>query len=132
MSDYGLKKIKEVTTNESGIYFIYNKDKELMYIGKAVSIRLRLLQHIHITWGDVNVLHNYFYADYILISSEQEREKAETRLINMLKPPLNRDKVYSYESSYYNKKYHKKTFIQEKLDKEFQEKFDESMKSFFL
>ena len=36
-----MKKIENIKTNKGGIYFIYDQNKELMYIGKSKNIRKR-------------------------------------------------------------------------------------------
>lgn len=113
-----LKKIKDVWETGGGVYFLFNRNKELMYIGKAVNIRNRLLIHVG-TFGDLDVSHNYYYAGYIKIDSEDERDSAETHLINIFKPKLNRSKVEDYESDYYNAKFnrHEAKYTQEELDR---------------
>lgn len=97
---YGLHKIEDIWETRPGIYFIFDKNKKLLYIGKATNIRGRLIQHYQSPcFYDIDKYRNlYYYADYIVINGpEEERDEAETRLINILMPPLNKEKTYTYK-----------------------------------
>jgi DNA polymerase-3 subunit epsilon len=125
-----VKPIKDIQEKRSGIYFIYNKKKELMYIGKAKNIYQRLNQHISTTFGDRKIQHHYYYANYKLIDDADEREEEETRYINELKPPLNRAKVYTYKTSYYEMTKEDKLEIY--WNEIVEERYEKSMENFFL
>jgi len=98
----------EETKNKKGIYFIYNIKRKLMYIGKASNIRHRLRQHTKGYWNiDYDIVDNFVYFKYVIIEDSLNRELYETYYINELKPKLNKHKVFTYKSEYYNPKYNK-------------------------
>lgn len=87
-------------TKKGGIYFIYNENLELIYIGKTKSIRQRLVQHFSdksIRWGEFE---NYpgitplekneaKYYSYIEIENEEERNLKEVLLVSIIKTKYN-------------------------------------------
>lgn len=126
----GLKRIEDIKEQGGGIYFIYNQQKELMYIGQTVNIQQRLMQHTGNWTSKIDIQHNFYYADYILIKSKKERMLAELRLINMLQPKLNIAGVSTYTTQYYSSKYN--SLYSELDQKEFQDLMDKALEDFEL
>src|SRR5690625_4633215 len=85
--------------NCGGIYFIYNYNKELMYIGKAKNINQRISQHKRSHQSE-DIRHHFYYYSYFICSDPVNRDIYETFVINKYKPKLNRSKTYTYESEY--------------------------------
>ncbi len=97
-------KIDKNIPSYSGIYFIYNENFELIYIGKAKNIRLRILQHssdktpregdgsnytqLGLIGSKIPLGESKYYS-YILIEDEEERDLKELILINILQPKYN-------------------------------------------
>lgn len=116
---------------DGGLYFFFNDDDELMYIGKAVSLYHRVREHIKGKWSNTyGYSHNFTKIGILVIETEEERDSLETEMINKYKPLLNLAKVTSYTTSRYNRKY----MSQELIDHEenFQRRFDAAMKDFCL
>lgn len=98
----------------SGIYFLFNKNLELLYIGKSKDVRTRIQQHT--TNNDDNRLtfknkkQNYItcipknevkYYSIIEIQDEQQRTINELILINILRPRFNMiDKIAELKKYY--------------------------------
>ncbi len=104
LSDY--IKMKNFTAtkeynSKQGIYFLYNKHKELMYIGKAKNIGCRIMQHK----DNYKTKIHYCYFKYTELICPADRDIYETYYINKLKPPLNKAKVYLYKSQYEELRY---------------------------
>jgi hypothetical protein len=94
--------IRQIPKEKSGLYFFYGgtQNKELLYIGKAGKLRDRVLDHLkkrkssntryiadHFKRVEV-----YYLDDLVLL------DIAETLLINTLKPKLNAEKVWTYQT----------------------------------
>ena len=97
--------IKTLPTKKIGLYFIYNNYLGLMYIGKASDIRSRLMQHYTgsrsaRTSNTDGVKHLFDKFKAIFCESKWEMDMYETYAINQLKPKVNRDKTWTYSSSY--------------------------------
>ena len=74
------------------VYFFFNSEKELLYIGKTYNLKNRLRQHLSDTdeWKkDIHLV------EYMVIENEVDRDIIETYCINVHKPIYNRDKVFS-------------------------------------
>ena len=97
--------IKTLPTKKLGLYFIYNNHLGLMYIGKASDVRSRLAQHYvgsrsAYTSNTDGVKHLFDKFRVIFCESKWEMDMYETYAINQLNPKVNRDKTWTYSSSY--------------------------------
>lgn len=99
LSDY-IEAIGFVATKQynsyQGLYFLYNKEKKLVYIGKAKHIGNRVKQHCKNE--EINDYIHFF--KFAIVECPVKRDMYETYYINKMKPPLNREKTYTYKSSY--------------------------------
>ena len=92
---------ENIPRNSSGIYLLYDDNLELMYVGKAKYIKDRVSQHYFARGVNEDKINkHYSYYSYALVEDPVDRDIYETWYINILKPKLNRDKVYTYKSSY--------------------------------
>jgi excinuclease UvrABC nuclease subunit len=83
----------------SGIYFLYNRDYILMYIGQSINIRTRVSKHLGFSDRHTQGLaHNFVYVKYIEVDDIENLELYEEKMINLLKPKIN--KTGNYESEY--------------------------------
>lgn len=88
---------KILVRDMAGVYLLYDRKGKLLYVGKSVNLRDRLLDHIKgvgnssAFFRDIHEILVYFCDD------PMEREIYETYLINKLKPVYNRSKVYHAE-----------------------------------
>lgn len=97
----------EKIPNTIGIYFMYNENKELMYIGKTIHLNSRVTDHLAGRTHTSDICHNFNYIKYIEIDNEVLLDDYETYFINSYKPKLNVSKVQTYHSERYNPKYNK-------------------------
>lgn len=97
----------EKIPNTTGIYFMYNENKELMYIGKTIHLNSRVADHLARRTHTSDICHNFNYIKYIEIDNEVLLDDYETYFINSYKPKLNVSKVQTYHSERYNPKYNK-------------------------
>lgn len=87
--------IDSIPSFVSGIYFLYNKHNDLLYVGKSKNLQSRIADHIK---GRTNT--SYFskeisYIRYSPVASLMECEIYETYFINTLNPKYNKEKVYN-------------------------------------
>lgn len=103
---------------KAGLYALYAKDDELLYVGKTKNLLTRVRNHCTGNDSSTGCLsHNISYVCYWVIDSEFELELYETYAINTLKPSWNKDKVYTYKTSRYHPRYR----IPEELEEELRE-----------
>lgn len=95
-----LKKVPE----NSGVYIFYNEKNEVIYVGKATSLKDRLRSYLdtkNVIFPKDKILRNSIYHfDYIVTSSPSEALLLEANLIKKHKPKYNirlkDDKSYPY------------------------------------
>lgn len=73
--------IKKIPTKTSGVYFFFNKNKKLVYIGTALNIRNRIQQHKR--------KYYWKYVKYIAYAKSKKRYDLETCLIKKFNPKWN-------------------------------------------
>ena len=79
--------------NKGGIYFLYDKQGVLIYVGKSGDLFERLLSHFQ---GRSNFSADYiYYVEVYLANSHFEREIYETYAINEFNPIFNVQKNYN-------------------------------------
>lgn len=86
------KKIIESTPKLPGIYQMYNKDKEVLYIGKAKNIRSRLSDYTQFNAISYRIKQMLFHVDsvaFITTHNEAEALILEANLIKRFKPKYN-------------------------------------------
>ncbi|WP_283697445.1 GIY-YIG nuclease family protein [Clostridium perfringens] len=69
--------------NSIGIYFIYNGDKDLMYIGKSINFNSRIADHLDRRTNTDDICHNFKYIKYVEIDNEKLLDDYETYYINL-------------------------------------------------
>ena len=79
-----IQNIKFNAPCESGIYFLFDEQQQVAYIGKSVDIRRRLLEHFH-GHSHLNDHENYCYFTYSLCS-EHVLEEVESIMVSNIIP----------------------------------------------
>lgn len=106
--------ITAIPKDMPGIYRFYDKNGQVVYIGKTACLYHRVQQHISGTAvNTIDINHNFYIVKCFYVACPAERDIYETYLINTLKPILNTDKVFTYKSQRFNPIYRKQQFLRE-------------------
>jgi len=91
----GFIDLHEIPRDKGGIILFYNRQDELLFVGKARKLRQRVKKHLEDT---VSPLKNHrdevFRIDVSIVEDPMEREIYETYIINTLQAKYNVDKVF--------------------------------------
>lgn len=92
---YGFIDFHKITREKGGLFFLYNEQNELLFVGKARKIRQRIKKYFD---GNVAPLNNHKHEVHKIeiyeIEDPMEREIYETYAINTLRSKYNVDKVF--------------------------------------
>lgn len=84
--------IEKVLPNAPGVYLFKNNNNQVIYIGKANSIRKRVHSYFnkkHDDWKINTIMHDYAALEYILTNNEIEALLLEAQLIRQHQPKCN-------------------------------------------
>lgn len=91
----GFIDLHEIPRDKGGVILFYNRQDELLFVGKARKLRQRVKKHLEDT---VSPLKNHrdeiFRIDVSIVEDPMEREIYETYMINTLQAKYNVDKVF--------------------------------------
>ncbi|WP_226526916.1 nucleotide excision repair endonuclease [Metabacillus niabensis] len=91
----GFIDLHEIPRDKGGVILFYNRQDELLFVGKARKLRQRVKKHLEDT---VSPLKNHrdevFRIDVSIVEDPMEREIYETYIINTLQAKYNVDKVF--------------------------------------
>ena len=91
----GFIDLHEIPRDKGGIILFFNKNDELLFVGKARKLRQRVKKHLEDT---VSPLKNHrdevYRIDVSVVEDPMERDIYETYIINKLEAKYNVDKVY--------------------------------------
>ena len=92
---YGFIDFHKITREKGGLFFLYNKENELLFVGKARKIRQRIKKYFD---GNVAPLNNHKHEVHKIeiyeIEDPMEREIYETYAINTFRAKYNTEKVF--------------------------------------
>ena len=92
---YGFIDFHLIPRDKGGIFLFYNKNDELLFVGKARKLRQRIKKHFEDSVSPIKMHRNEVYRiDICLVEDPMEREIYETYIINELKSKYNVDKVF--------------------------------------
>lgn len=92
---YGFTEFHLITREKGGIFMFFNKDKELLFVGKARKLRQRIKKHFEDTVSPMkNHRDEVTRIQVCIVEDPVEREIYETYLINEWKAKYNVDKVF--------------------------------------
>lgn len=85
---------KDVPPNIGGIYFLYNKNMELLYIGKAVNFRNRMTPYMYgciilTTPKTIELFATFYHVKLLIIEDRNKMVEIERQYIKQYKPPCN-------------------------------------------
>ena len=73
----------------SGVYFYYDENEKVIYVGKSKCLRERFLQH-----RQAHDVPGAKYYKYAVVFDPVDMDIYETYYINRIKPPLNKSKAF--------------------------------------
>lgn len=86
---------KDKIEDKPGIYYLYDRNRKLLYIGQAKNLYSRLLQH-RSGFSNSRLFHeDIAYIEVSIIDDDYEREVYETHAIHELSPIYNRSKSFN-------------------------------------
>ncbi|MGN7478258.1 nucleotide excision repair endonuclease [Solibacillus silvestris] len=92
---FGFIDFHKITRDKGGIFFFYNEQNELLFVGKARKIRQRIKKHFE---DNVSPVKNHrgeiHKIEVYEIEDPMEREIYETYAINQFQAKYNIDKVF--------------------------------------
>ena len=92
---YGFIDFHKITREKGGLFFLYNEQNELLFVGKARKVRQRIKKYFD---GNVAPLNNHKHEVHKIevyeIEDAMEREIYETYAINTLRAKYNVDKRF--------------------------------------
>jgi hypothetical protein len=94
-----------VVRRRGGLYLFYGKGKyadHILYVGKAADLRGRIRGHYKGTTNTRRIKHNFGIVTGFYEDNPVSRDIYETFLVDKYKPPLNREKTYTYRHRFYD------------------------------
>lgn len=91
----GFIDLHEIPRDKGGLILFYNKQDELMFVGKARKLRQRVKKHLEDTVSPIKDHRDeVFRIEVCIVEDPMEREIYETYMINTLQAKYNVDKVF--------------------------------------
>lgn len=91
----GFIDLHKIPRDKGGIIMFYNKEDELLFVGKARKLRQRVKKHLEDTVSPLkDHRHEVNRIDVCIVEEPMDRDIYETYMINTLKAKYNVDKVY--------------------------------------
>ena len=85
---FEISELKEIPKNLCGIYYLFTKSKDLIYIGKSTDISKRLKTHNRQNF--INFKNKFFYFNFTPVSDEITSLLLESKEIKLHKPLFNK------------------------------------------
>jgi len=84
-----------IPRDKGGIFLFFNKNDELLFVGKARKLRQRIKKHFEDTVSPIKTHRDEVHKiDICIVEDPMEREIYETYIINKLQSKYNVDKVF--------------------------------------
>ena len=94
-SIYGFIDFHQIPRDKGGIFMFYNKNDELLFVGKARKIRQRIKKHFEDNVSPMLKHRDEVYKISVcIVEDPMDREIYETYAINTLRAKYNIDKVF--------------------------------------
>ncbi|MEK3937239.1 nucleotide excision repair endonuclease [Sporosarcina sp. FSL W7-1349] len=92
---YGFSDFHSIPRDKGGIFMFYNKNQELLFVGKARKLRPRIKKHFEDTVSPIkNHRDEVTKIEVCVVEDPVHREIYETYIINELKSKYNIDKAF--------------------------------------
>lgn len=93
--EYGFIDYHKIARDKGGIYMYYDANDELMFIGKARKLRMRIRKSFEDTASPIKLHRDDVYKiEVCYVDDPMEREIYETYIINKFKAKHNIDKAF--------------------------------------
>lgn len=102
---YNVGDYHDLDKYSSGLYFFYNDDNELMYVGNSEHLLSRVRGHVTGNEHTGDIKHNFKKYRFAILEDPVDRDIYETWYINLWKPVLNTAKVFTYRTKRYEEDY---------------------------
>lgn len=102
---YNVGDYHDLDKYSSGLYFFYNDDNELMYVGNSEHLLSRVRGHITGNEHTGDIKHNFKKYRFAILEDAVDRDIYETWYINLWKPALNTAKVFTYYTQRFERQY---------------------------
>jgi len=84
-----------IPRDKGGIFLFFNKEDELLFVGKARKLRQRIKKHFEDTVSPIKTHRDEVHKiDICIVEDPMEREIYDTYIINKLRSKYNVDKVF--------------------------------------
>ena len=94
-SIYGFIDFHQIPRDKGGIFMFYNKENELLFVGKARKLRQRIKKHFEDSVSPIKDHRNEVHRiEVSYVEEPMAREIYETYIINTLQAKYNIDKVF--------------------------------------
>lgn len=94
-SVYGFTDYNRIPRDKGGIIMFFNKNDELLFVGKARKLRQRVKKHFEDTVSPIKLYRDEVYKiACCFVEEPMDRDIYETFIINTLKAKYNVEKVY--------------------------------------
>ncbi|KOO51961.1 nucleotide excision repair endonuclease [Viridibacillus sp. FSL E2-0187] len=94
-SIYGFIDFHEIPRDKGGFFMFFNKENELLFVGKARKIRQRVKKHFEDNVSPIKDHRNEVHKiEVFVVEDQMEREIYETFAINHFRAKYNTEKVF--------------------------------------
>ncbi|ETT85268.1 nucleotide excision repair endonuclease [Viridibacillus sp. FSL R5-0477] len=94
-SIYGFIDFHEIPRDKGGFFMFFNKENELLFVGKARKIRQRVKKHFEDNVSPIKDHRNEVHKiEVFIVEDQMEREIYETFAINHFRAKYNTEKVF--------------------------------------
>ncbi|MBU8878077.1 nucleotide excision repair endonuclease [Bacillus sp. FJAT-29790] len=92
---YGFTDYHRIPRDKGGLIMFFNKNDDLLFVGKARKLRQRVRKHFEDTVSPIKMYRDEVYKIAVcFVEDPMEREIYETYIINKLQAKYNIDKVF--------------------------------------
>lgn len=93
--EYGFTDYHKIPRDKAGIFMFYDVSNNLMFVGKARKLRMRIRKHFEDNVSDIKNHRDDVYKIVVcLVDNPMEREIYETYIINTLEAKYNTEKAF--------------------------------------
>ncbi|OMP66990.1 nucleotide excision repair endonuclease [Domibacillus epiphyticus] len=93
--EYGFTDYHKIPRDKAGVFMFYDADDNLLYVGKARKLRMRIRKHFEDNVSDIKNHRDDVHKIVVcIVDSPVERDIYETFIINTFQAKYNTEKVF--------------------------------------